>query len=251
VITPSYADDAQNTPSQTVLLVKIGGRGRGIHGMHVGEGVHIRYASDETRQTIPWVEYEDPEGHKTAYAEDGAKGGPPANLTIREMDCIDCHNRPTHAFDMPGAGMDKAMAAGLISPSLPFVKKEGLAILKKAYPTRNQAAAQIPAAFVAYYRNGYPAVYQRQPEQIRRSAQALLGIYDRNVFPAMNIAWGTYPNNIGHNDFPGCFRCHDGNHSSAGGKVVTQDCGACHNLLAIQETNPKILTDLDLTGGTP
>ena len=251
LVIPSYAEDEKNTLSQTVLLVKIGGRGTGIHGVHVGEGVHIRYAySDETRQTIPWVEYQDREGHKTAYAAGGGKEAPSRKLTIREMDCIDCHNRPTHAFEMPDRAMDNAIAAGLIPQSLPYVKKQGLEILKRSYPNRAEAAAQIPAALIAQYRDAYPAVYRQQMAQVRYAAQNLLGIYDRNVFPAMKIAWGTYPNNIGHTDFPGCFRCHDGNHSSAGGKVVTQDCGACHHLLAIQEQNPKILTDLDLNGTT-
>lgn len=251
VVTPSYAEDEKNTSSETVLLVKIGGRGRGIHGVHVGVGVHIRYVpSDETRQTIPWVEYEDPGGYKTAYDASGGKNGPPRNMPIREMDCIDCHNRPTHAFELPNHAMDNALAAGRISPSLPFVKKEGFAILKATYATRVEAAARIPAALIAYYRDSYPEVYRQQSEPVQRAAQALLDIYDRNVFPAMKITWGTYLNNIGHNDFPGCFRCHDGNHSSTGGKIVTQDCGACHNLLAIQEANPKILTDLGLSGTT-
>jgi NapC/NirT cytochrome c family, N-terminal region len=251
VVIPSYADDAQNTASQTVLLVKIGGRGRGIHGVHVGAGVHIRYApSDETRQTIPWVEYGDAEGHKTVYSTTGGKDGPPANLPLREMDCIDCHNRPTHTFEMPDYAMDAAMAAGTISPSLPFVKKQGLVILKKSYANREEAAVQIPAALTAYYRASYPEVDRQQGDQVQRAGKALLDIYDRNVFPAMKITWGTYPNNIGHTDFPGCFRCHDGGHTRADGTAVTQDCGACHNLLAVQETNPKILTDLGLNGAS-
>ena len=144
VVIPSYAKDAKNTVSETVLLLKIGGQGRGIHGVHVGEGVHISYAaSDEARQTIPWVEYEDREGRKTAYAVGPAKGRP-ASLPVREMDCIDCHNRPTHAFELPDHAMDTAMAAGLISPSLPFVKRQGLAILKGTYQTRAEAATRIP-----------------------------------------------------------------------------------------------------------
>ena len=252
VVIPAYAEDEHNTASETVLLVKIGGRGQGIHGVHVGAGVHIRYApSDESRQTIPWVEYEDALGHKTVYSTTGGKGGPPANLQTREMDCIDCHNRPTHTFQLPDHALDNAMAAGLISPTLPFIRKQGLQILKKPYVTREAAAEQIPAAVTAYYRENYPAVYQGQSETVGQAGQALLAIYNRNVFPAMKITWGTYPNNIGHNDFPGCFRCHDGNHTSAGGKAVTQDCGACHNVLAVQESNPKILTDLGLNGTTP
>lgn len=251
VVSSNYADDRGNTLSQTVVLVHVGGRGRGIHGVHVGPGVHIRYApSDETRQTILWVEYEDADGHKTAYDVNGGKNQPPRKAEIREMDCIDCHNRPTHTFQLPDHAIDNAIAGGLISPSLPFVKKQGLAILKTTYTNRAEAAVQIPAALTAFYRDGYPDVYRQQAEPVRQAAQAILDIYDRNVFPAMRISWGPYPDNLGHDDFPGCFRCHDGNHVSAGGLVVTQDCGASHNLLAVQETNPKILTDLGLNGPT-
>jgi hypothetical protein len=68
----------------------------------------------------------------------------------------------------------------------------------------------------------------------------------RNVNPEMKISWGTYPNNLGHEDFLGCFRCHDGSHQSKDGKVITQDCDACHAVLAQDEANPKVLTDLGL-----
>jgi len=75
----------------------------------------------------------------------------------------------------------------------------------------------------------------------------VLAIYDRNIFPEMNVTWGKYPLNIGHTDFPGCFRCHDGSHNAKDGQSITQDCNACHNLLAMDEANPKVLTDLGIT----
>jgi len=246
-----YADDAQNTLSYTVLMVKIGGgsRGRGIHSMHVGEGIHIRYAySDEKRQTIPWVEYADGEGHKTAFSVAATKTKLPGNLPIREMDCIDCHNRPTHTFQLPDLAMDEAISAGAISPSLPYIKKQGTEALRRDYRSRAEAAKQIPAALDAYYRQNYPDIYLHQHALVRQAGDAALRIYDRNVFPAMKVTWGTYFDNIGHDNSPGCFRCHDGNHAAAGGRVVTQDCGACHDLLAIQDPHPKVLTDLGLTG---
>ena len=250
-VIPQYADDAQNTLTYTVLMVKIGGGPgpHGIHGMHVGQGIHIRYAySDDKRQTIPWVEYTGREGRTTVYSVAGSKTALPGNLPVREMDCIDCHNRPTHAFQLPGDAMDEAMNAGQISPSLPYVKKEAVDILRKDYRSRTDAAREIPAAFDAYYRRNYPDLYSQQHQLIQQAGDAVLRIYDRNVFPAMKVTWGTYFDNLGHDNFPGCFRCHDGNHASAAGKVVTQDCGACHDLLAMQEPHPKVLTDLGLTG---
>jgi formate-dependent nitrite reductase cytochrome c552 subunit len=157
---------------------------------------------------------------------------------------MDCHNRPTHVFELPDRALDHALAAGDISPTLPFAKKTALEILKRQYPTGSDAAARIPAAFEEYYRNTYPQIYAQRREEIGRSAQKLLAIFNRNVFPEMKITWGTYPNNIGHTDFDGCFRCHDEAHSSADKKTITQDCTACHNPLAVDEKSPKILTDL-------
>jgi nitrate/TMAO reductase-like tetraheme cytochrome c subunit len=240
-----FGDDENNSPVKTVLLMKIGGgnKGIGIHGTHLGPGVRIRYGhSDVQRQTIPWIEYDGP-GGKTVYRAEGA----PADgkgLSMREMDCIDCHNRPSHSYKLPERAVDEAMFAGDLSASLPFARKKSVEILKKEYASRDAAAAQIPAALEAFYRGTYPAVYKERQTEVVKTARNLLAIYNRNVFPAMKVTWGAYPNNIGHTDFPGCFRCHDDSHASADGRKVTQDCGACHSLLAMEEPAPKILTDL-------
>ena len=248
-----FADDEANTRTRTVLLMKIGGgnHGIGIHGTHLGQGVRIRYAhSDESRQTIPWMEYSGP-GRTTAYAAADAKAPLPGNLPVREMDCMDCHNRPSHSFELPERAVDAALTAGEIPASLPFVKKTALEILKRNYTSREQAAREIPAAVDAFYRQSQPGVYsQRQPE-VRKASAGILGIWNRNVFPDMKVAWGTYPNNIGHTDFPGCFRCHDDNHASQDGRKVSQDCNACHNLLAMDEPEPKILSELGVEETKP
>ena len=241
----NYADDEQNTETHTVLLLHIGGgrHGAGIHGMHLGEGVRVRYyASDEKRQTIPWVEYTSG-GRSTVYASDKK---PPDESRIRVMDCMDCHNRPTHTFELAERGVNRALSDGSISTTLPFAKKKSVEILKQPYSTSDDAAARIPAAFEAYYQQSYPDIYKQRQDEVRRSARGVLAVYQRNVFPEMKVTWGTYLNNIGHTDSDGCFRCHDGSHSSADNKSITQDCGACHNLLASDEKNPKILNDLGL-----
>ena len=245
VILDKFGDDEKNSLTKTVLLMKIGGgnKGIGIHGTHLGPGVRIRYGhSDVARQTIPWIEYDGPAG-KTVYRAEGA----PADgkgLMLREMDCMDCHNRPSHSFKLPERAVDEALFAGDLSPDLPFAKKKCVEILRKDYPSRAEAAARIPAALETFYRETYPAIYAGRRAEVLKTARGLLAIYDRNVFPEMKIGWGTYPNNIGHTDFPGCFRCHDDSHASADGRKVTQDCNACHNLLAMEEAAPKVLTDL-------
>jgi len=245
VIVNKFGEDEKNSLTKTVLLLKIGGgnRGIGIHGTHLGPGVRIRYGhSDPARQTIPWIEYSGP-GGKTVYRAEGTAADG-KGLSMREMDCMDCHNRPSHSYKLPERAVDEAMFAGDLSAELPYARKKGVEILRKDYGSTAQAAAQIPAAMEAYYRQSYPALYAQRRAEIEKTARNLLVIYNRNVFPEMKVNWGTYPNNIGHTDFPGCFRCHDDSHASADGRKVTQDCNACHNLLAMEDPAPKILTDL-------
>jgi nitrate/TMAO reductase-like tetraheme cytochrome c subunit len=245
VVIPQYANDAANTATETVLLMKVGGGSghAGIHSAHVGPNIHINYAaSDVSRQTIPWVEYTDAMGHSTVYATPGAK----ATQEVREMDCIDCHNRPSHPFELADRALNEALAAGTIPASLPFIKKQALEVVKRSYASSDEAKQKIPSSIEALYRDNYPDVYGKNQAKVRKAAQAVADVYGKNVFPDMRVTWGTYPDNIGHTDFPGCFRCHDGNHVAEGGKTVTQDCSACHNLLAVQESNPKILSDLGI-----
>ena len=138
------------------------------------------------------------------------------------MDCIDCHNRPTHAFELPDRALDAALADGRIDASLPMVKQQGLKILRGEYPTTEEARAGIPVALEGFYQSQYPETCETRRDAILVAGQALLAIYERNVFPEMNVTWGTYPNNIGHTDFVGCYRCHDDLHSSEDGQLSWQ-----------------------------
>src|SRR5207302_984999 len=109
---------------------------------------------------------------------------------------------------------------------------QAITILKATYATSADAASKIPAAFEAFYKQSYPDIDRQYAAEVRHGAQAVLGIFNRNVFPEMKVTWGSYPNNLGHTDFVGCFRCHDDGHTAAGGLKITQDCNACHSLLA-------------------
>ena len=252
IVFNKFGDDEKNSLTKTVLLMKIGGGngGIGIHGTHLGPGVTIRYkATDEQRQNIPWVKYTAP-GRTTLYATADSKLSND-DAGSREMDCMDCHNRPAHSYDLPERGVDKAMTAGLISSALPFARKKAVEIIKQSYNTRDEAAQKIPAAFAKYYQESYPAVWSARQAEVAASAKQVLEVWNRNIFPEMKVTWGAYPVNIGHNDFPGCFRCHDGGHNSQDGKSISQDCNACHNLLAMDEANPKVITDLGITEAKP
>ena len=244
-----YADDEANTRTQTVMLMLIGGgRIAGIHRAHVGPGIHIRYAApDGKRQTIPWVEYRDENSGKTlTFVASDSTPDSIKTLPKYDMQCVDCHNRPTHTFDLPDRAMDKAMALGEIPVTLPYIKKKGLEALKENYPSSKQANEQLPASIVSFYQKNYPDVYGKRSQDINQGAQAVLAIYNRNVFPDMKVTWGTYPNNLGHMDFPGCFRCHDGSHTTPDNVAITQDCSTCHEPLAMEEASPEILKSLGI-----
>jgi hypothetical protein len=246
-VRPRFAEDEQNTATQTVLLLRVGGgvaQGRGIHSAHLDLAREITYlASDAQRQEIPWVRYVSAGGETREYAapdwdKDFSKG------EMRVMDCMDCHNRPTHTFELPEQALDTALASGRVDTSLPFIKKKAVELLKQPYPSQDAAAEAIARGLTDYYRETYPEVWSRQRDSVELAAGAVQEIYRNNVFPEMKVDWGTYPNNLGHINFPGCFRCHDDNHLNAEGTPLTQDCGTCHALLAVEEEDPAILEQL-------
>lgn len=254
LVRTEFAEDEQNSAATTVLILKIGGRTWkgtvGIHGAHMNSRAHIEYvALDERRQTIPQVSYTDEQGKTTVYTSSDTKATPAelAALPRRTMDCMDCHNRPTHSFQLPERAVDEAMAAGRVSPQLPFVKKQALEALKKDYPDTATAQHQIASLLTGFYQNNHQQIYVQKRASVDGAIKAVQDIYARNIFPEMKITWGTYVNNIGHMESPGCFRCHDGNHLSAGGRSIPNDCSTCHDLAAMQEKDPKILKDLGLS----
>ncbi|HSZ15514.1 MAG TPA: NapC/NirT family cytochrome c [Terracidiphilus sp.] len=248
LVKSSFADDEQNSETQTVVVLHLGGQDSlshltGIHGVHLG---HIEYiATDPTRTTIPWVQRRNADGSETAYAASALKGAMPQGER-RVMDCIDCHNRASHTFVTAEEALNRAMADGAVNPSLPWVHKEGLALLKADYSSQAEAEAKIPIALEAFYRSGNPSVLATKSDLVKRAGQELATLYSQNVFPAMKVTWGTHPNHIGHMSYPGCFRCHDGDHNAKDGTAITQDCAACHNLLAVDEAKPKVLSDLGI-----
>ncbi len=253
-VIPHYADDQTNSLSKTVLLMHIGGGDGqgGIHGAHVGPGITIRYGSDASRQKMDWVEYSNAQtGKKTLFVSEKTNPKTVSTASGRVMDCIDCHNQPTHIFHLPGDAMDEALASGAIPPSLPFVKKEGLALLQAQYTSQEEAAQKITSGLEKYYSENYPQVLSQRRAEVSQAVKGLVAVYQQNVFPKMKVNWGTYPNNLGHMNFPGCFRCHGALHeASDASKMIPQDCNVCHNLLSMGEANPKILTDLGLGGAT-
>jgi formate-dependent nitrite reductase cytochrome c552 subunit len=166
------------------------------------------------------------------------------------MDCVDCHNRPTHVYKLPEEAVDQAIKAHQIDESLPYIKKESVHLLRANYPSDEEARSQIESGMISYYQKQYPQVFESQKDHIQKAIKALQNIYSLNVFPKMKVTWGTYPNHLGHENFPGCFRCHDDSHKSKSGKTITQDCSACHDLLAVEEEKPLAISEI-LQGKNP
>jgi len=247
IVKTTFSDDEKNSVTRTVLVLHLGGvdslsHRTGIHGHHLD---HYEYVStDPDAQHIIAVTATNPDGTTTQYVDSSWKG--PIKGYTRTMDCMDCHNQATHVFETAEGAIDEAMVDGTPSSSLPFVHKEGLALIQANYSSQTEAGRKIVAGLDDFYRTQYPQVWSAQRPLVASAGKRLVAIYDRNVFPSMKVTWGTYPNNIGHMQFPGCFRCHDGNHISRSGKVLSNDCSLCHNLLAVDETNPQVLNDLSL-----
>jgi formate-dependent nitrite reductase cytochrome c552 subunit len=243
-----FGEDEANSETQTVLMMMVGGsRTGGIHGKHFGPGIEISFAAaDAQRQTIPWVEARNTNtGETRTYTMEGA-GAEVASTPKIRMQCVDCHNRPTHTFLLPEQALDQGFAGGWLPTTLPYLKKKSLEALKASYATSEEAAAKIPNAIAEYYKQSHPDVYAARTADVQAAGRHVAEIYSRNVFPELNVTWGTYQNNLGHDPAPGCFRCHDEQHKTPDGKTITQDCAACHEAIAVDEASPEVLKTLGL-----
>lgn len=235
LVSHQYGDDESNADSATALMLHVGGpgvptaSGKAIH-WHADPNLKIEYvATDVTRQTITWVKLTRPGGATTEFAVEGLTPDALAAGYRRTMDCLDCHNVVAHRVSTSAeAAVDEAITNGAIPRDLPFVRREGVRLLRASYPTQERALSAIETALREFYRTrqiaGGDAVV----------GQAVLGlqrVYQRNVFPSMRVTFGVYPDNIGHTSSPGCFRCHDGGHVAPDGTAISSDCETCHRLL--------------------
>jgi len=237
-----YAPNEANSPREINMLIKIGGTPKssnsmGIH-WHISSKVSY-IATDKKRINIPYIKVEGKDGKITEYV-DTEKPLTKAEIETgkkREMDCTDCHNRPTHIYRAPGVEMDENFVSGHIDASLPYLKKVAVEVLTRPYKTAEDAKATIAKELPAYYAKNYPAVATAKAKEIAKAVTVVQDIYGRNFFPAMKVSWNTYPNFIGHFYTPGCFRCHDGKHKSAEGKFISKDCEMCHTVLSQTQEN--------------
>jgi nitrate/TMAO reductase-like tetraheme cytochrome c subunit len=235
-VVKEYASDEANTETATTIRLHVGGMtakpgvATGIH-WHVDPGNAIDYvAVDDKRQVIGKVVLRDGTGRVVReYVTDEVTPEQVSKGELRRMDCMDCHNRPTHPFSATAErAVDRAIASEIIPRDLPYARREAVAALKAEYASRAVAAGAIARKLGTFYRTQYADVYRRRRQDIDQTIAGTERIYRRNVFPEMRVTWGTYPNNIGHTDFPGCWRCHDDKHTAKDGRTIPQDCELCH-----------------------
>jgi len=250
LVVRTHFTDAENPVEQkTVLLMHTGGldpltgKPLGNHGVHLQPGSSIRYAAtDEKRQEITYVRYEKPNGEVVEFFGDDQKDAtaPPLD-SLRLMDCVDCHNRPAHAFEMPEPAVDRALAAGELDRTLPWIRNRAVALLQQEYASHEAAATGIRNGLREFYQKHYASLFEQRRTTIDAAADVLIGLYRGNVFPEMKVTWGTYPTNLGHDAAPGCLRCHDGSKKSRDGRAIPDDCETCHGVVAMEEENPQVL----------
>jgi nitrate/TMAO reductase-like tetraheme cytochrome c subunit len=232
-----FLSEETNNVHQIRMLLKVGGADPthgpvgGIHWhMNVANTVEY-YPADESRQQIPWVRFTDAQGVVTEFRSPDFTNEV-NQAAVRRMDCMDCHNRPAHVLQSPNDAVDLAMHVGQIDRTLPWIKTNAVHLLTQEYTNRTQALQNIATSLASQY-PGQP--------NIRPNIEAVQRIYTNNFFPEMKASWKVYPNNIGHKDWPGCFRCHDGKHQTTDGKrkIESNDCNACHLILA-QGSGPEL-----------
>ena len=235
-----YGNDEKNTLRQIRMIIKTGGGDpatgapEGIH-WHMNIANKIDYvAADEKRQTIPYIHVEDLQGRVTEYyAKDSTLSKDQiAKAPRHHMDCVDCHNRPTHIFVPPDLAIDQSLLARRLDISLPFIKQQAVTVLTGTYTTTDDAMRGIASGLQDFYEKKYPNVANGKQVEIRNAVTEVQEIFRRTTFPEMKVNWQTHPNNLGHYFFNGCFRCHDGQHVSADGKVISRDCNQCHSLMS-------------------
>lgn len=236
-----YLPDEDNTRWEIDMLMNTGGgnpalgQKSGIH-WHINPDIKIEYvATDEKRLQIPQVIMKNAatgdsvifENQEEPLAESDQE-----NVQHRVMDCIDCHNRPSHIYRDPSQFINIAMASGSIPKVFPLVKQVAIEACMQEYQTTEQAKQGIAEYIRKFYSENYPELIKDNSDSLKQTILGIQNAFSKNIFPEMKVHWADYPNHIGHMTSQGCFRCHDGKHVSKSGEVITNSCDACHTIVA-------------------
>ena len=232
-----YFPTEKGAPPKWILRMlvhegKDGGGRKGLHA-HITEYEDIFYVADEKRQKISWVKSIDKNGKERIYTTEDSeyRNSEPPPEKIRKMDCMDCHNRPSHQFKSPRELLNRAMEKRLVDSSLPNIKQKAMELMAAEYTSQEEGVEAIEQSLTQYYKENHADIYSSQRETIDETIKQITELYKNNFFPIMKARWDVYPENIGHMNSPGCFRCHDDEHTTKDGKTISKDCKICHTIL--------------------
>ncbi|MFH7320079.1 NapC/NirT family cytochrome c [Desulfurivibrio sp. D14AmB] len=234
----SFTNNNQKEPRRTEVALHIGGRNpetdafEGIH-WHVSHAVEVRYLPvDKERLQIARIQVTRPDGSYEEFVNEAIEVPAGAENNWRLMDCIDCHNRPTHVFHDPVERVDFGLLSKAINGDIPGIRQDSLSAIKYDYASRQEAQEQLIPRLLELQRQRNPELARQYESDIRKAGEYLLDSYLGNVWPDMKIEWGTYQSHLGHSfeeNAYGCFRCHDSKHVSEKGRTISQDCSLCHD----------------------
>jgi nitrate/TMAO reductase-like tetraheme cytochrome c subunit len=258
VLKSRFDTNATNTRSSVALVIRPMGLGEGIQTQgihwHVVSDVELT-ASDPRSQKIDLVRVTNPDGSKSTFVamsqvQDPQNVQPDIDHLLSidhtgRMDCIDCHNRAGHNVPTVSDAIDSAMTQGLVDPSLPYVKQQAVNLLNATYASDADASSAIDGLMTFYLKN-YPSLVETKADAIRASIAQLKTIYELVATPDMKVSAQTYPDNLGHTEYPGCFRCHDGGHyevvnGKLTGNAIPSGCATCHTFPQIGSNTSAIL----------
>lgn len=252
-----FTTDSANSEYKVSLLLKTGGgsvelgNNQGIHwSMYLSNEIDY-YPLDYKRQVIPWVRVTNKQSRKETYYIDKSYNieitdSLLKSSAIRRLDCIDCHNRPSHVYNVPNKVVNAFMKFGKIDKSIPYIKSVAVQTLESGHISQEHSLKDINDAVLGYYRSHYPEVVTTKYNSLIKSIKSMNTIFKNNYFPNMKVSWRKYPNNIGHLYSKGCFRCHDNKHVSPEGKVLGSDCNICHTIVSQQPPGQEIQNGTDL-----
>jgi nitrate/TMAO reductase-like tetraheme cytochrome c subunit len=252
--TKHYLTDSANTEWNISLQMKIGpqvsalGLSEGIH-WHINPDVQVDYIPRTAdREEIPWVKYTNRKtGEVTIFqeAEEPLSEDSIKNAVAREMDCMDCHTRPSHHYYTPMEFVDDGLTNGEIAKDLPYIKKAAMDNFINPFTSTDTARMSIRDNILNFYKDEHPEIYLTREPDIQTSIDGILKGFDNNIFPEMGVSWDAYPDHIGHKTYEGCFRCHDDNHVSESGKVISRDCNLCHTIVFEGKSGEEVFAPLD------
>ena len=248
-----FQTDKENTPYNVTLVLKTGGGtkreglGRGIH-WHIENQVYY-YATDKLDQNIPYIRVVNDDGSVQEY-NDVTSDFDPSKVDpnqLKRVDCITCHNRITHRVYTPEESVDRSLQAGTISTDIPFIRRQGVEVLRAQYTTQQEGIAGIEK-LADYYKSNYPDYYAANKNKIDAAVKELVTIFNDSVFLDQKSDWNAHPNNTGHFDSAGCFRCHDGKHLDSNQKAIRLECNLCHSIPVVSSAQ-DFVTKIEISKG--